>query len=233
MVASIVVEFGGGVWSLDPAVPFTFGRAEDGALCLDATDMAISRRAGVIELVEGIWWLANRSTTRPFAVIDDQGLRKVLGPGQRIPVEEPLWVVVDGSRSYRLRLTVDRGEAGGADADADAIPTAAPGAPTVGSERVLVSAADRLAMTAMFAEYLEDPPRSDPLPKTYRAAATRLGWPRTTLAKRIEHLRERLDKAGVPNMTGLNALANLAEYALAQRLVTKDDLRRLRGEPIQ
>jgi hypothetical protein len=222
MAASIVVEFDGTSHALDPAAPFTFGRAEDCALCLDVADMAISRRAGVIEFVEGIWWLANRSTTRPFAVIDDLGLRKALGPGQRIPVEEPLWVVVDGTRSHRLRVTVDRVEM-------LSIPTAAPGVPTVGGDRVLVSAADRLAMTALFAEYLENPPRSDPLPKTYRAAAARLGWPRTTVAKRIEHLRERLDKAGVPNMTGVNALANLAEYALAQRLVSKDDLRRMRG----
>jgi hypothetical protein len=33
-----------------------------------------------------------------------------------------------------------------------------------------------------------------------------------------------LDKAGVPNMTGFKALAGLAEYALARRLIGKEDL---------
>ena len=45
-------------------------------------------------------------------------------------------------------------------------------------------------MVALFAGYLEDPPRYDPYPKSYAAAAARLGWKRTTLVKRIEYLRE-------------------------------------------
>ncbi|MGH4017557.1 MAG: hypothetical protein ACRDSL_27275, partial [Pseudonocardiaceae bacterium] len=67
--------------------------------------------------------------------------------------------------------------------------------------------------------------RYDPYPKTYAAAAARLGWPRPTVLRRIEHLRTRLDKAGVPNMMGWNALTNLAEYVLTTGIITKDDLR--------
>ena len=80
-------------------------------------------------------------------------------------------------------------------------------------------------MVALFAGYLEDPPRYDPYPKSYAAAAARLGWPRTTLVKRIEYLRTRLTNAGVPNLTGWNALPNLAEYAITARLISKEDLR--------
>ena len=112
-----------------------------------------------------------------------------------------------------------------ADVDEDERP--APGEPTAIGAEVLVSAADRLAMVALFAGYLEDPPRYDPYPKSYAAAAARLGWPRTTLVKRIEYLRTRLDAAGVPNMTGFNALANLAEYAISRGLISRDDLARL------
>src|SRR5205085_10397574 len=93
---------------------------------------------------------------------------------------------------------------------------------------VAISAADRLAMMALFAGYLEDPPRYDPYPKSYAAAAARLGWKRTALVKRIEYLRIRLDAAGVPNMTGYTALTNLAEYAISRSLVTRDDLDLLR-----
>jgi hypothetical protein len=103
-----------------------------------------------------------------------------------------------------------------------------PGAPTAVGDSVLISPADRLAMVALFAGYLEDPPRYEPYPKSYAAAAARLGWPRTTLVKRIEYLRTRLTTAGVPNLTGWNALVGLAEYALSRGLITKDDLRLLR-----
>ena len=103
-----------------------------------------------------------------------------------------------------------------------------PGAPTAVGEQVMISPADRLAMLALFAGYMEDPPRYDPYPKSYAAAAARLGWKRTTLVKRIEYLRTRLDAAGVPNMTGYAALTNLAEYAISRSLVTRADLVLLR-----
>lgn len=223
MTAQATVVFEGGVWPVTPEEPLTFGRAQDCTVCLDVDDVAVSRRAGAVEHAHGIWWVANRSATRPLSVIDDLGLRKVLGPGQRIPVEEPIWVVVDGTTgSHRLRIEVP----GPVGREVPAEP--APGAPTAVGEEVLVTAADRLAMVALFAEYLEDPPRYEPKPKSYRQAAARLGCPRTTLVKRIEYLRARLHKAGVPGMTGFNALANLAEYALSRRLVTKDDLAQLR-----
>jgi len=91
------------------------------------------------------------------------------------------------------------------------------------SRALVINSADRLAMAALFAGYLRRPPAYDPNPSSYRAAASRLGWPRTTLIKRIEYLRTRLAAAGVPLM-GLYALHSLAEFAIAYRLITKDDL---------
>lgn len=215
------VSFGTRRYPVRAGDQLTFGRAVDCTVVLDPDDVALSRRAGLVEYTQGLWWLVNRSTSRPLSVLDDLGLRKVLGPGQRIPVEESVWVVVDGTHSHRLRVDVAAGQP-------PPVASTAPGAPTLVGETVLVNAADRLAMVALFAEYLEDPPRADPKPKSYRAAAARLGWPRTTLVKRIEYLRARLTNAGVPNLTGFNALANLAEYALSRRLVTKEDLATVR-----
>jgi hypothetical protein len=89
---------------------------------------------------------------------------------------------------------------------------------------VFIREADRRARVALFAGYIDDPPRFYPHPKRSAAAAARLGWPRTTPVKRIEYLRSRLDAAGVPNMTGWTALTNLAEYAISRGLITREDL---------
>lgn len=91
-------------------------------------------------------------------------------------------------------------------------------------EEVVVSDADRLAMAAMFRGYFLPLPHYDPFPSSYVAAAKTLDWPRTALVKRIEYLRARLTKAGVPNLEGWNALHRLAEYAIACRLLTQDDI---------
>ena len=125
---------------------------------------------------------------------------------------------MDGTAASHV-LSVDVPRVGAA-----STPAAAGTATSVGNG-VLVSDADRAAMVALFAGYLEDPPRYDPYPKSYAAAAARLGWPRTTLVKRIEYLRTRLTNAGVPNLTGWNALPGLAEYAITARLISKEDLR--------
>jgi hypothetical protein len=126
--------------------------------------------------------------------------------------------VVDGSRgSHELEIIGPARETNA--------PPATPEASTAMGDGVLVSPDDRLALTALFARYLESGHRYDPHPNSYEAAAARLGWPRTTLVKRIEYLCIRLQKAGVPNLTGPYKLANLAEYVLTARIITKTDLR--------
>ncbi|MEO3813250.1 FHA domain-containing protein [Sphaerisporangium sp. B11E5] len=202
----------------------TFGRARDCTICLDPEDTGISRVAGAVTSEGGTWWLSNRSETRPLSVVDDLGFRSVLAPGRRVAVETPTKVLIDGSR-HRHGLTLTPAGAG----TAPPPPVPASGTtPTATGAEVMISAADRLAMVALFMGYLEDPPKYDPHPKDYAAAAARLGWKRTTLVKRIEYLRTRLDAAGVPNMKGFNALANLAEYAISRGLVTREDLAELR-----
>jgi len=217
-MATARVRAGGVARTLEPGESLTFGRARDCDLCLDADDVAISRIAGSIEHQHGTWWVTNRSTTRPLALVDDLGLRSVLAPGRRAAVEAPTKVLVDGTvGNHTVHIAVD---AVGPEPD---VATPPPGTETAIGEEVLITPADRAAMIALFAGYLEEPPRYDPYPKSYAAAAARLGWPRTTLVKRIEYLRTRLTSAGVPNLTGFNALNNLAEYALTRGLITKAD----------
>ena len=196
----------------------TFGRARECTVCLDPADLAISRIAGVVEFDHGTWWVANPSATRSLSLVDDLGFRSVLPPGRRAAVETYVLVIVDGSRGrHTIRISMDSPRT-------ETPLDQPPGTPTASGEHVLVSRPDRLAMVALFAGYLQDPPQYDPYPKSYAAAAARLGWRRTTLVKRIEYLRSRLDAAGVPNMTGHTALTNLAEYAIGSSLITRNDL---------
>lgn len=222
-MSKITISIDDQILDTEPGTAVTFGRSRDSHLCLDPDDEAVSRRAGSLEHDGEIWWVTNRSSARSLSLVDDLGFRTVLPPGRRAAIEVPTRVIVDGTRgrSYTLRIEV-------AEPRVHPDDPPPPGTPTAVGEEVLINDNDRLAMVALFAGYLEDPPRYDPNPRPYNAAAARLGWPRTTLVKRIEYLRTRLDRAGVPNMTGWNALTNLAEYALARGLITKDDLRLLR-----
>jgi hypothetical protein len=219
---TVTVTVAGRVFTPSGDDRLSFGRSRDCEICLDPEDTGISRQAGVIELDNGTWWVRNASTTRPLSVVDDLGFRSVLGPGRRTAVESPVRVLVDGARSHHSLLVEPAGGRAGAP---ERVQT---GVPTAIGAEVLISEADRLAMVALFAGYLEEPPRYDPHPKSYAAAAARLGWPRTTLVKRIEYLRTRLDAAGVPNMMGWAALTNLAEYALSRGLIGREDLSLLR-----
>lgn len=216
----LVVRTGGTTLEARPGVPLSFGRAPDTTVCLDPDDRAISRRAGVVEHDAGQWWVRNTSGSRPFAVADGFGLRTVVPPGRRVVVETALRVIVDGTTgSHELALEPVERAARAAEPDAPV----GEDATAMGNE-VAVNPLDRAALAALFAGYLEQGTRYDPYPKSYAAAAARLGWPRTTLVKRIEYLRTRLTAAGVPGLTGWNALEGLAEWALTNRIVTVEDL---------
>jgi hypothetical protein len=224
-MADLRVRFGDSELVLRPSERFSFGRAPTCTLCLDPDDVAISRLAGRFEHDGRGWWIVNASASRQLAVVDEYGLRSVLPPGRRAALEGTSRVLVDGTdTTHQLTVAVPLDAEAATDRD---LPVAA-GVPTSIGEGVLINAADRAALIALFAGYLEEGRRYDPNPKSYAAAAARLGLPRTTLIKRIEYLRARLTAAGVPNLTGWNALPNLAEYALTTGLVTRDDLALLR-----
>jgi hypothetical protein len=215
----LTVTAGGSTFRLAAEETLTFGRAESCTVCLDADDAAISRLAGEVERVGEVWFVTNRSSSRPFAVVDGPGLRRVLAPGQRDAIEGRVRVIVDGTGG-RHELVFE-GPAPGTGAPGDAVT----GRSTAAGQGVVINDADRLALVALFAGYLHEGRRYDPSPRSYEAAARRLGWPRTTLVKRVEYIRTRLTNAGVPGLQGWNALSALAEYALTTKLITPEDLR--------
>jgi hypothetical protein len=215
------VRLGKAGYAINAGEEFSFGRATSCTVCLDPNDLGISRVAGSIEADGGTWWVVNRSTTRPLAVVDEIGFRSVLPPGRRYAIEGQVRLVVDGSFGSHALDISSPARTALADLPLD-------GERTIVGENVLINPYDRAALTALLAGYLEDGPRYDPHPKSYQAAGARLGLPPSTVRKRIEYLRSRLDKAGVPNMTGWNALPSLAEYVLTTGIITKEDLRLIR-----
>jgi hypothetical protein len=206
---------------LGPGQALSFGRAESCDVCLDPDDVGISRLAGSVEWVDGVWFVTNRSTRRPLSAVDPLGFRTVLPPGRRAAVDERLSVIVEGQvRRHELVVTAPRAPS----------PSVVPppdeeeGMPTEMGGSVSYTADDRRALAALFAGYLQPFPRYDPRPRSYADAAAELGWPRTTLVKRVEYIRTRLARAGVPNLQGDRALEGLAEHVIASGVIGRDDL---------
>lgn len=220
MNGRLSVTRGSEQWDLAPGEVFTFGRESKCTVCLDPADLGISRLAGSLEEESGTWWLINHSTTRPLQVVEESGIRSLLAPGRRTAVSGTVTIIVEGQvRRHALAL-----DAGIPHPPSAPISRLADSRPTVTTAEALLSEADKVALVALFAGYLEPFPRYDPHPRSYADAAGRLDWPRTTLVKRVEHLRTRLTNAGVPNLLGENALDALAEWALTSRVITRDDL---------
>lgn len=198
----------------------TFGRGEGCSVRLPAEDLGISRLAGSVEDDGSVAWLTNRSETRPLFVVDHLGMRSVLAAGRRLAVDRTLTVVVEG-QLRRHALVVET-----QDEPATPLRLGAPveGLATEMGTQVTYTDEDRLALVALFAGFLLAFPRHDPRPRSYAEAAADLGWPRTTLVKRIEHMRERLTRAGVPGLLGDAALEALAIHVLTTRVITREDL---------
>lgn len=216
----LLVIFNGRQWHLEDDEIFTFGRSEICTLRLDPEDTAISRLAGEIRQVDGIWFLTNRSTSRPLPLADESGLRQLLGPGRRDVVEGTLRVLVEGREGRRHELVLH----GPPPPDGDP-EHGAPGTATASGLEVRLSLDDRRALAALFVGYLLEGDAYDPVPRTYRSAAHRVGCGEKALTKRVDYIRARLTRAGVPRLTDYGALNALAEHVLANRLITREDLR--------
>lgn len=198
---------------------FTFGRSPECDLALDETDRSISRIAGRIERSEGSWVLRNASTSRPLYLVDDVGLRRTLAVGSVAAIPPGhMRVMVVGTRTHELLLSVGEHPARVVGAVSN---------PLTSADHTLlpsVTPNERLALVALAETYLLPHPRHDPAPRTYGAAAARLGLPETTVRKRVENVREKLLDAGLFAVETADALAAVVEFALAVRMLTPKDL---------
>lgn len=224
-MTSARVEVGAEARTVTPQEMLTFGRSERCTICLRPYDEGVSRWAGSLQCEMGTWWLTNESETRAFEVVDQVGQSQLLLPGARHTFDEGRAEVVLTGVTYRYCIAVTVAN----EAATRGLTARRPltGAPTVGVQEVLVTPRERLALVALLAGYLEPFPRKTNAPATYHEAAQRLGVPPATVRRRIENVRHKLSRAGVPDLWGPQARQHLAAYVLATRVITADDLQLL------
>jgi len=219
---SVEVKIGEELRRARPGETIRFGRSERCTICLQPRDEGISRLAGSLQCKAGTWWLTNHSQTRPFDVVDHLGFTHPLVPGARYAIDRGTVQVVLAGLVYRY--CVDVTVEGSEQEDRPNLELAATGSPTAGAHDVLITPRERLALIAIFAGYFEPFPVRTDRPSTYRSAGRRLGVPADTVRKRIEHVRDKLTRAGVPELWGPHALEHLAKWVQVTGVITAEDL---------
>lgn len=183
---------------------------------------------------EQLWWLVNVGSRLGATVSDRDGVvQAFLAPGGHIPLVFAATVVrfSAGSTTYELSINLDQAvfdPPAGARSEIGET-TAAP--PTMNREQ-------RLLLLALTEPILRRGDRSVSAVPTSAEAASRLGWSLTKFNRKLDHLCEKLDAAGIRGLRGSgsglasNRRFRLVEYGLAANLVTVDDLPLLDAAPV-
>jgi hypothetical protein len=213
------------VWTpVPPDRVFTLGR--EGDLPIDDNPY-LHRRFLELSYRDGLWWLSNVGNRLAATMSDaDTSAHAWLPPASQLPV---VFLVSSlrfsaGSTSYELSLHLsDAPYTPGPAAD-----TGVAGQTTRGP--VLLNDEQRLLVIALAEPSLRAAGTGGTALPSSVAAARRLGWPVTKFNRKLDHLCEKLERAGVPGLHGgSDQLASgrrgrLVQYALAMRLVGADDL---------
>ncbi len=233
MTGSLLVEFCGEEHVIDPGGALVFGRVAD--LEID-TNPYLHRRLGRFVDRGGVWYLDHVGARTPLTVRDSHGpTSTVLAPGSTMALTHAEFVVAfsAGRVSYELR---------GALAEQQwAIDLLGPeglsGTRTLDWGRVALNDDQRLLLVAMCEPWLTDPgPVDGPLPSN-RHYAHRLGWSPPKFNRKLDHLCEKLHRAGVAGVHGgagdsaSERRRHLIRHAVEVGLVTSIDLVLLDGPP--
>jgi hypothetical protein len=217
------VEYGDERHTVEPGREFSIGRESD--LSVDDNPY-LHRRFLRIRAESGLWWLENVGTLLTATVTDASGqVQARLAPGARLPlVFEHVHIVFGaGSTSYELTIHTAGGYYGPA-----VSPVSREGDETIGhvplttSQRQLIVALAEPLLRQSSAGHGEIPSSGE--------AATRLGWTLTAFNRKLDNVCDKLDRIGVIGLRGgrdnlaTNRRLRLVEYAIATRLVTRDDL---------
>ncbi|TWP50580.1 hypothetical protein FKR81_20660 [Lentzea tibetensis] len=211
---AITMSFGALSRTMSPGEEAVFGRSPECAFQIDPDDTAISRKAGVVRAENDVWFVVNTSVACTLEIVDDFGFPSVLAPGRKRPLQGEMRIRLSGNQKHEIVVHAPL-------TDAPVTEDEPEGQPTAIGASVALTPEERAVLVALFAGYLHEGAKYDPYPRTYDAAAARLRMTPSKVRKKVEYLRTRLTRAGVPNMDGL---LNLAQYVLAKRLITKDDL---------
>lgn len=221
---SLAIEFLGNRIPVDRE-PFTIGRIGD--LVIDDNQF-LHRTFLVLSRQQGVWMLANRGDLLTATASDSGGrLEAFLAPGAVLPVvlDETSVRFTAGPTTYEFTLRLDERP----------IPSAAAanayGETTIG--KVSLTRDQRLLILALAEPALRGNGRSGTALPSSNQAARRLGWTSTKFTRKLDNVCQKLTAASVRGLHGgpghlaSNRRARLVEYALAVRLVSRNDLAEL------
>lgn len=228
------LEFCGEVTTLAIEGEFVVGR--EGDLHIDDNPF-LHRRFLVLRHELGFWWLINDGVRLSATVsCAGDGLQAWLPPKSRLPLVfgETTVVFTAGPVTYEFSVQAESPTFRGA-----VIPGSGPGvrAPESRGSRLEETLGDlpltdaQKALIVVLAEPLlrRDGTGSSRIPSSAQAAE-RLGWSITKFNRKLDNVCEKFDRIGVsglrpgPQGPATNRRTRLVEYALAARIVTRDDL---------
>ena len=218
----VTVEFCGEVIAVD-SDRFTIGR--EGDLSVDDNQF-LHRRFLLLHQQGSLWALSNVGTQLTATVTDRSGqLEAFLAPGATLPLVFDVTMVsfTAGPTTYGLTINCPDPPFVGA-----SVPRAASGDTTIGATSLTPD--QRRLVVALAEPRLRGDGRASVVLPSNAEAAERLGWAITRFNRKLDNVCQKLSRLGVrglhggPDRLASNRRSRLVEYAVATRLVTKDDL---------
>ncbi len=221
--SDVTVEFAGEYFRIAPGTRFTIGR--EGDLAIDE-NLFLHRHFLSLEQAGSLWWLVNIGSRLSATVTDTEGrVQAQLAPGARLPIVFGVTTVVFSAGPTTYELTVHTAQPAFRETS---LGTRDGGESTIGA--VPLTPSQKVIIVALAEPVLRrEGTGMSELPSS-AAAAQRLGWSITRFNRKLDNVCDKLDRQGVPGLRGgvvasaTNRRARLVEYAVASRLVTKDDL---------
>jgi hypothetical protein len=223
MTTGATVEFCGETFPLAPGAQLVVGR--EGDLAIDDNPF-LHRRFLQVVGQDALWWLVNLGSQLTATVADEQGVMQAwLAPGARLPLvfdRTFVWFTA-GPTTYEFEIVLE---------SAPFVPVSSEpleaGSATIG--RMAFTADQKLLIVALCEQMLLRGNRGAGGVPTSAQAAARLGWAMTKFNRKLDNVCQKLARAGIRGLHGepgnlaVNRRARLVEYALAARLVDRNDL---------
>lgn len=224
MTIAPTIDFCGVLTTVDRD-PFTIGRDAD--LVLEEDNRHLHRQFLQLSSQQGVWLLRNVGSQLTATASDMAGrLEAFLAPGAVLPLvfDETLVRFTAGPTTYEFSIRLP--DPAFVSAPLDEAPGG--GDTTVG--RISMTP-DQLRLILALAEpALRGDGRAATTLPSNSEAAQRLGWKITRLNRKLDNVCQKLAAQGVrglhggPGQLASNRRARLVEYAIAVRMVTRDDL---------
>ena len=204
--------------------PFTIGRDAD--FVLDEGNRHLHRQFLSVTQQQGVWLLANVGSQLTATVSDLAGrLEAFLAPGAVLPLvfDDTVVRFTAGPTTYEFSIHMPD----------PAFATAAADPPEQGDTTVgpVAMTPDQLRLIVAIAEpALRGDGRAATTLPSNQEVARRLGWRLTRVNRKLDNVCQKLAAQGIrglhgaPGQLASNRRARLVEYALAVRMVSRDDL---------